>query len=933
MPDITKGYTFSDSKADWASQKDTALRLNKMVDDAKVNLVAGTNVTISRGSNGITINSTASGSGTVTNVSVVSANGLNGTVATATTTPAITLSTTVSGIVKGNGTALSAATAGTDYQAPITLTTTGTSGAATFTSNTLNIPQYAGGGSGTVTSVAGTGTVSGVSLTGTVTTSGNLTLGGTLAVTPSNFASQTANNVLAAPNGSSGIPTFRALVAADVPTLNQNTTGSAGTATALATARAINGVNFDGTSAITVTAAGSTLSDTVPITKGGTGQITANTALNALLPSQAGASGKNLQTDGTNTSWVASSGSGTVTAVSVTTVNGVSGTVSNPNTTPAISLTLGAVTPTSVNGVVFSGSSSPTLSVTGTSSVQGTNTGDNAVNSNYSGLVTNANHTGDATGSGALTLATVNTTTGSFTAANITVNAKGLITSASNGAPTTIQVTNDETTATDHYPVFMPGGSSPYSAGAKVSGAKMSFRPSTGKLTSIEYVGNVSSATVTGAATGSTSRTLSACRGDVFNVKDFGARGDNSASPTDDYAAFLAAITAQQAASSGAVVYVPSGTYLLNTRLVISNSRPLVIIGDGQSSRISAAGAGGFLKATASASFANHEFRDLRISCSAASSTAIETIGSPTTSSHEQKQLYVHNVVFDYGTVASWAKCLLVTAANNGVISDCVFRGTVSGSNGTGKGIELVGFTVNLAITNCSFFAWEYGIYCPSYQEGLFVTGCFIIQVKFGVYYASNDASILTAGSFVTGSWYQIETSGSTSFTSIGAANNSVGTVFQATGAGSGTGTASGLRSTQLIMNSTHIDARGSGSAALWAYNAANVLVSGCYFICDSGTYTVYLQRCFESAFTGNMIYGATTYGIYLANGPSSLSCIAVSIYGNAFRGPTTDIYADTNAVMIRAQGNVKAPSSNTSMTVTYISSGGRTADNDIQTT
>ena len=81
------------------------------------------------------------------------------------------------------------------------------------------------------------------------------------------------------------------------------------------------------------------------------------------------------------------------------------------------------------------------------------------------------------------------------------------------------------------------------------------------------------------------------------------------------------------------------------------------------------------------------------------------------------------------------------------------------------------------------------------------------------------------------------------------------------------------------------------------------------------------------------MIYGATTYGIYLANGPSSLSCIAVSIYGNAFRGPTTDIYADTNAVMIRAQGNVKAPSSNTSMTVTYISSGGRTADNDIQTT
>jgi hypothetical protein len=65
------------------------------------------------------------GTGTVTSVSVVSANGFAGTVATATTTPAITLTTTITGLLKGNGTAISAAVANIDYMgvgAPVTKT-------------------------------------------------------------------------------------------------------------------------------------------------------------------------------------------------------------------------------------------------------------------------------------------------------------------------------------------------------------------------------------------------------------------------------------------------------------------------------------------------------------------------------------------------------------------------------------------------------------------------------------------------------------------------------------------------------------------------------------------------------------------------------------------------------------------------------------------
>ena len=101
----------------------------------------------------------------------------------------------------------------------------------TYRSGMLTWTGGGSGGSGTVTSVSGTGTVSGLTLSGTVTTSGNITLGGTLAVTPANFASQTANTFLAAPNGTAGVPTFRTIAAADVPTLNQNTTGSAATLT------------------------------------------------------------------------------------------------------------------------------------------------------------------------------------------------------------------------------------------------------------------------------------------------------------------------------------------------------------------------------------------------------------------------------------------------------------------------------------------------------------------------------------------------------------------------------------------------------------------------------------------------------------------------------------------------------------------------------
>lgn len=54
---------------------------------------------------------------------------------------------------------------------------------------------------------------------------------------------------------------------------------------------------------------------------------------------------------------------GTVTTVSVVTANGVSGTVANATTTPAITLILGAITPTTVNGLVITPTIAGTLTV------------------------------------------------------------------------------------------------------------------------------------------------------------------------------------------------------------------------------------------------------------------------------------------------------------------------------------------------------------------------------------------------------------------------------------------------------------------------------------------------------------------------------------------------------------------------------------------
>lgn len=105
------------------------------------------------------------GSGTVTSVTVESANGFSGTVADAATTPQVTVKTTVTGILKGNGTAVSAAAAGTDYLAPdgdgsqltgITAAQAGADASGAAATAQSNAETYAAGVAGTAQASAET---------------------------------------------------------------------------------------------------------------------------------------------------------------------------------------------------------------------------------------------------------------------------------------------------------------------------------------------------------------------------------------------------------------------------------------------------------------------------------------------------------------------------------------------------------------------------------------------------------------------------------------------------------------------------------------------------------------------------------------------------------------------------------------------------------
>ena len=203
-------------------------------------------------------------------------------------------------------------------------------GAKTFNSS-ITAPNFLGNAS-TTTKLAAPKNINGVAFDGsadiTITADAN-TLTGTVQVVSGGTGVSTitglvkgngTNAMSAAISGTDYLaPTGSAAALTNFPTLNQNTTGNAATATKLAAPKNINGVAFDGSADITIAAAASTLSGTVQVANGGTGLTTA------------GLTGQVLTTVGSGTlSWT------TPTSISV-------GTISNTSNVNGASITGGVL--------------------------------------------------------------------------------------------------------------------------------------------------------------------------------------------------------------------------------------------------------------------------------------------------------------------------------------------------------------------------------------------------------------------------------------------------------------------------------------------------------------------------------------------------------------------------------------------------------------
>jgi hypothetical protein len=415
-------------------------------------------------------------------------------------------------------------------------------------------------------------------------------------------------------------------------------------------------------------------------------------------------------------------------------------------------------------------------------------------------------------------------------------------------------------------------GSSGSSGQSGSSGTSGQSGPTTGTIYS-RLIKNVS-----GTITNFSSDTEWA-QSEVFNVKDFGAVGDDS---TNDTSAILSAINSAQSSGKG-TVYFPDGIYRITGSLQLPNNPQCDIALVGNGSNVSV------IKQTANVNgiefnMDNGALNDqiyqvsikgLGLTTSGTSSSSIYiTYGTSSQSAHENISVDLHDVHILSDNTNYWSNGIVLESAWNFRITNCMIVGRPLGSFYQGTGLELRRLCVNGTINQSQFNFWNTGIFVNSVDytstgqntEGLLLNQIYMVPVVYGIY-AKGNKSFFTSP-----------------FNSYDWANRPI--------AG---------RIVLLTLNNSHIDSRNSGSA-LWLENVQGHYISNNFLISDNTGSVIRGVNAHEGTFIGNTLFNAgSAPSVYIGGYSGSANIIA----GNVFRGGSTQVLLESSSIYNKVYGNV----------------------------
>lgn len=185
---------------------------------------------------------------------------------------------------------------------------------------------------------------------------------------------------------------------------------------------------------------------------------------------------------------------------------------------------------------------------------------------------------------------------------------------------------------------------------------------------------------------------------DIYNVKDYGAKGDGT---TDDSGAINDCVTAMP--NSGAIMFFPSGTYKLDSAVEIN--KHVSIMGSGANcSKIVVSGSNSALKIVGDYIF----IRNIWFEGSRTGNVGLELTGSFLLAEDCIFAHFTNNVFLNGCASASFIKCYIVSSPNGVIIENtgspdtgdnsfinCVFDSSASTGNGilfhSGGGLRLIG--------------------------------------------------------------------------------------------------------------------------------------------------------------------------------------------------------------------------------------------------